>query len=49
MDIIVAFILLALSLGIAYLVDVLDPTLRSPEAIEKLYGLPIVGNLGSPR
>ncbi len=49
MDIIVAFILLTLSIGIAYAVDVLDPSLRSPEAIEKLYGIPIVGNLGSRR
>jgi succinoglycan biosynthesis transport protein ExoP len=49
MDFIVAFILLALAVSIAYAVDVLDPTLRSPEAIEKLYGIPIVGNLGSRR
>jgi capsular polysaccharide biosynthesis protein len=49
MDIIVAFILLALTIGIAYTIDVLDPALRSPDAIERLYGLPIVGNLGSRR
>jgi succinoglycan biosynthesis transport protein ExoP len=49
MDILVAFILLALTIGVAYLVDTIDPSLRSPEAIEKLYGLPIVGNLGSRR
>jgi succinoglycan biosynthesis transport protein ExoP len=49
MDIIVAFILLALTVAIAYAVDVLDPSLRSPDAIERLYGLPIVGNLGSRR
>ena len=30
-------------------IDVLDPALRSPDAIERLYGLPIVGNLGSRR
>jgi uncharacterized protein involved in exopolysaccharide biosynthesis len=49
MDVIVASILLVLTLGAAYLFDVLDPALRSPEAIEKLYGIPIVGNLGSRR
>ncbi len=48
MDIIVAFILLALTTAVAYAVDVLDPALRSPEAIEKLYGIPIIGNLGGP-
>jgi uncharacterized protein involved in exopolysaccharide biosynthesis len=49
MDIIVAFILLALAAAVAYGIDVLDPALRSPEAIEKLYGIPIIGNLGSRR
>jgi uncharacterized protein involved in exopolysaccharide biosynthesis len=47
MDIIVAFLLLALTLTAGFIVDVVDPRLRSPESIEKLYGLPIVGNLGS--
>jgi capsular polysaccharide biosynthesis protein len=49
MDIIVAFILIALTLSVAYAVDALDPALRSPEAIEKLYGIPIIGNLGTRR
>jgi capsular polysaccharide biosynthesis protein len=49
MDIIVAFIFLALTTAVAYAVDMLDPALRSPEAIEKLYGIPIIGNLGGPR
>jgi capsular polysaccharide biosynthesis protein len=49
MDIIVAFILLALTIAVAYVVDVVDPALRSPEAIEKLYGIPLIGNLGSRR
>jgi uncharacterized protein involved in exopolysaccharide biosynthesis len=49
MDLIVAFILFALTISVAYVVDVLDPSLRSPEAIEKLYGIPIIGNIGSPR
>ena len=49
MDIIVAFILLALTVGAGYLVDAFDRGLRSPEAVEKLYGVPVVGNLGSNR
>jgi capsular polysaccharide biosynthesis protein len=49
MDLLVALILLALSIGIAYAVDVLDPALRSPDAIEKLYGLPIISHLGGKR
>ncbi len=47
LDIIVAFLLLALTLSVGIAVDVLDPSLRSPDAIEKLYGIPVVGNLGS--
>jgi succinoglycan biosynthesis transport protein ExoP len=46
MDVIVAFILLALTVGVAYVLDALDPGLRSPESVEKLYGIPIIGNLG---
>jgi uncharacterized protein involved in exopolysaccharide biosynthesis len=49
MDIIVAVVLLALTFAVTYVVDVLDPGLRSPEAVEKLYGIPVVGNFGSPR
>jgi uncharacterized protein involved in exopolysaccharide biosynthesis len=47
MDIVVAFLLLALTLSVGLAVDVLDPGLRSPEAVEKLYGIPVIGNLGS--
>jgi hypothetical protein len=47
LDIIVAFLLLALTLSVGVAVDVLDPSLRSPNAIEKLYGIPVIGNLGS--
>lgn len=47
MDCIVAFLLIALTITIGFLVDILDPALRSPEAVEKLYGIPVIGNLGS--
>jgi hypothetical protein len=47
LDIIVAFLLLALTVSVGVAVDVLDPSLRSPNAIEKLYGIPVIGNLGS--
>jgi uncharacterized protein involved in exopolysaccharide biosynthesis len=47
LDLIVTFLLLALTLSIGVAVDVLDPTLRSPEAVEKLYGIPVIGNVGS--
>jgi uncharacterized protein involved in exopolysaccharide biosynthesis len=45
-DIIVAFLLLALTFSVGVAVDVLDPGLRSPEAVEKLYGIPVIGNIG---
>lgn len=47
MDCIVAFLLLALTITVGFVFDILDPSLRSPEAIEKLYGIPVIGNLGS--
>ena len=49
MDVIVAFMLVALTIAVGYAFDVLDPSLRSPESIERLYGIPIIGNLGSRR
>jgi succinoglycan biosynthesis transport protein ExoP len=50
MDLIVAFLLIAITLTVAFVVDIVDPGLRSPESIEKLYGgIPIVANLGSKR
>lgn len=45
-DIILAFLLLALTLSVGLIVDVLDPSLRSPESIERLYGLPLIGKIG---
>lgn len=47
LDVIVAFLLIALTISIGFGVDILDPGLRSPQAVEKLYGIPVVGNLGS--
>jgi len=47
MDFIVAFLLLALTITVGFLVDILDPGLRSREAIEKLYGIPVIDNLGT--
>ncbi len=47
LDLIVAFLLTALTITVAVAIDVLDPSLRSPDAVEKLYGLPVIGNLGS--
>jgi uncharacterized protein involved in exopolysaccharide biosynthesis len=49
MDGIVAFLLLALAVTVGFAFDILDPSLRSPEAIEKLYGVPVISNLGSPK
>jgi uncharacterized protein involved in exopolysaccharide biosynthesis len=47
MDVIVAFLLIALTVTVGFVFDILDPGLRSPEAIEKLYGIPVISNLGS--
>jgi len=47
MDCIVAFLLIALTITTGFIVDIFDPTLRTPEAVEKLYGIPVIGNLGS--
>ena len=42
-----AILLLALTITVGFLVDILDPGLRSREAIEKLYGIPVIDNLGT--
>ena len=47
LDVIAAVLLLALVVSIGLAVDVLDPSLRSPEAVEKLYGIPVIGNFGT--
>jgi uncharacterized protein involved in exopolysaccharide biosynthesis len=47
LDVIIALLLIGLTLSLGIAVDVLDPSLRSPEAVEKLYGIPVIGNIGS--
>jgi uncharacterized protein involved in exopolysaccharide biosynthesis len=47
LDVIVAFLLIGLTISVGVLVDMFDPGLRSPEAVEKLYGIPVIGNIGS--
>jgi capsular polysaccharide biosynthesis protein len=47
--VVAAMVIIGLSLGSAFLVESLDPTLRRAEQVEKLYGTPVIATLNNAR